>query len=62
MGVPCNSSEDMGWPATKEALLHQPCNGFTPGLSTCKAYLIIVADAADAVSVNFSGRCKFLQI
>ena len=23
-------------------------------------YLIIVADAADAVSVNFSGRCKFL--
>ena len=30
MGVPCNSSEDMGWPATKEALLHQPCNGFTP--------------------------------
>ena len=25
-------------------------------------YLIIVADAADAVSVNFSGRCKFLQI
>ena len=27
-----------------------------------KSYLIIVADAADAVSVNFSGRCKFLQI
>ena len=26
------------------------------------AYLIIVADAADAVSVNFSGWCKFLQI
>ena len=26
------------------------------------AYQIIVADAADAVSVNFSGRCKFLQI
>ena len=25
------------------------------------AYLIIVADAADAVSVNFCGRCKFLQ-
>ena len=25
-------------------------------------YLIIVADAADAVSVNFSDRCKFLQI
>ena len=25
-------------------------------------YQIIVADAADAVSVNFSGRCKFLQI
>ena len=25
-------------------------------------YLIIVADAADAVSVNFSGWCKFLQI
>ena len=27
-----------------------------------EAYQIIVADAADAVSVNFSGRCKFLQI
>ena len=26
------------------------------------AYQIIVADAADAVSVNFSGRCKILQI
>ena len=26
------------------------------------AYLIIVTDATDAVSVNFSGRCKFLQI
>ena len=25
-------------------------------------YQIIVADAADAVSVNFSGRCKFFQI
>ena len=25
-------------------------------------YLIIVTDATDAVSVNFSGRCKFLQI
>ena len=25
-------------------------------------YQIIVADAADAVSVNFFGRCKFLQI
>ena len=31
----------------------------TPGPG---AYQIIVADAADAVSVNFSGRCKFLQI
>ena len=27
-----------------------------------QSYQIIVADAADAVSVNFSGRCKFLQI
>ena len=26
-----------------------------------RAYQIIVADAADAVSVNFSGRCKFFQ-
>ena len=25
------------------------------------AYQIIVADAADAVGVNFSGRCKFFQ-
>ena len=31
-------------------------------LSPPLAYLIIVADVADAVSVNFSGRCKFLQI
>ena len=28
----------------------------------CVSYLIIVADAADAVSVNFSGQCKFLLI
>ena len=28
----------------------------------CYTYLIIVADVADAVSVIFSGRCKFLQI
>ena len=27
-----------------------------------RAYQIIVADAADAVSVKFSGQCKFLQI
>ena len=27
-----------------------------------QTYQIIVADAADAVSVNFFGRCKFLQI
>ena len=33
-----------------------------PFESYSRAYLIIVADAADAVSVNFSGRCKFLQI
>ena len=26
------------------------------------SYLIIVTDATDAVSVNFFGRCKFLQI
>ena len=26
------------------------------------SYLIIVTDAIDAVSVNFSGRCKFLLI
>ena len=31
-------------------------------LSWAKAYLIIVTDAADAVSVNFFGLCKFLQI
>ena len=31
-------------------------------LMSSKAYQIIVADAADAISVNFSGRCKFLQI
>ena len=27
-----------------------------------RVYLIIVTDATDAVSVNFFGRCKFLQI
>ena len=27
-----------------------------------RSYLIIVTDATDAVSVNFFGRCKFLQI
>ena len=32
------------------------------GLLCIKSYLIIVADATDAVSVTFSGRCKFLQI
>ena len=31
-------------------------------LSNGHTYLIIVTDAADAVSVNFSGQCKFLQI
>ena len=31
-------------------------------LSTFQTYLIIVTDATDAVSVNFSGRCKFLLI
>ena len=31
-------------------------------LSRWKTYLIIVTDATDAVSVNFSGRCKFLLI
>jgi len=30
------------------------------GQNRSKPYLIIVADAADAVSVNFFGRCKFL--
>ena len=34
----------------------QTCDSYT------SPYLIIVADAADAVSVNFSGRCKFLLI
>ena len=33
-----------------------------PKIDELRAYQIIVADAADAVSVNFSGRCKFLQI
>ena len=32
------------------------------GIDKGGAYQIIVADAADAVSVNFSGRCKFLLI
>ena len=27
-----------------------------------RSYLIIVADAADAVSVNFSARCKFSRL
>ena len=35
---------------------------FCPHLLISSPYQMIVADAADAVSVNFSGRCKFLQI
>ena len=31
-------------------------------LETEGTYLIIVTDATDGVSVNFFGRCKFLQI
>ena len=34
----------------------------TATVGETRAYLIIVTDATDAVSVNFSGRCKFLQI
>ena len=35
---------------------------FQPKKCALPTYLIIVADVADAVSVNFFGRCKFLQI
>ena len=31
-------------------------------IANIAAYLIIDTDATDAVSVNFFGRCKFLQI
>ena len=41
-------------------LAHVQDGGYLTG--TFYAYQIIVADVADAVSVNFSGRCKFLQI
>ena len=30
-------------------------------MALMRPYQIIVADAADAVGVNFSGRCKFFQ-
>ena len=41
----------------------QPVFNHSHARSECEfSYQIIVADAADAVSVNFSGRCKFLQI
>ena len=43
------------------------CLSFIPSdqlyfIITHVPYLIIVTDATDAVSVNFSGRCKFLLI
>ena len=40
--------------------IHRP--NIRQTLSDVLAYLIIVTDATDAVSVNFLGRCKFLQI
>ena len=43
----------------------EPSTGRSPAVAekvSGQSYQIIVADAADAVSVNFSGRCKFLQI
>ena len=38
------------------------CSLSSSPLIPLSPYQIIVADTADAVSVNFSGRCKFLQI
>ena len=35
---------------------------FQAGMSSGGSHLIIVADAADAVSVNFSARCKFSRL
>ena len=44
----------VGWEGPAVGCGERMCNVTT--------YLIIVADAADTVSVNFSGRCKFFQI
>ena len=50
--------------AVEESILwnNHPDRKGLAGVRKGLAYLIIVTDAADAVSVNFSGRCKFLQI
>ena len=44
-----------GWPSGVRMIVFEPER-------VVRSYLIIVTDAADAVSVNFSGWCKFLQI
>ena len=55
------------WIYVARALDRQNCSIMLKGpplpfFISSLTYLIIVADAADAVSVNFSDRCKFLQI
>merc|ERR1711928_44817 len=54
--IPCNTMQ----------YYELPCNTMQyhviPYHAIPCTYQLIVADAADAVSVNFSGRCKFLQI
>ena len=47
------------WETPVSVRLKQLANGY---IFNVLPYQIIVADAADAVSVNFFGRCKFLQI
>ena len=51
------------WNKNRDVLLEKYCCsfGFCP-IEGESPYLIIVTDATDAVSVNFSGRCKFLLI
>ena len=46
-------------PPLNQRLMTHSTRGFPVKI---RPYLIIVADAADAVSVNFFGQCKFLQI
>ena len=54
--------ESLSWAKEYNIELEKQQNNLGKIHHMCSPYQIIVADAADAVSVNFFGRCKFLQI
>ena len=68
--IPWPAGQLKGSPPVRSSIRLKSCGLLRAGAGvspvyiagTLRAYLIIVADAADAVSVNFFGRCKFLQI